>query len=84
MAPLKEDVLVSPTVGTPVPVLLYPPLATGLLALGLGATGAFFLYEVSKTRYSKSLAQELFLGLTAAVLLGLGTLFLLLWTGVYV
>lgn len=69
---------------TPVPVELYPLLATVLLAIGLACTGSFFLYEVSKTRHSKQLSQELALGLGASVFLGLGTLFLLLWTGVYV
>mmetsp|Transcript_12013 Transcript_12013/g.29367 ORF Transcript_12013/g.29367 Transcript_12013/m.29367 type:complete len:80 (+) Transcript_12013:38-277(+) len=71
-------------VSSPVPQSLYPTLATVLLAAGLASTGGFFLYEVSKTRHGKQLKQELALALIASVCLGLGTLFLLLWTGVYV
>lgn len=71
-------------VSSPVPVELYPTLSTLLLTVGLAFTGAFFLYEVSKTKHTRELKTELFLGLTASLLLGLGTLFLLLWTGVFV
>lgn len=71
-------------VGSPIPVALYPILATTLLLLGLLFTGSFFLYEVSKTRHSKELRSEVLLGMTASAFLGTGTLFLLLWTGVYV
>mmetsp|Transcript_10427 Transcript_10427/g.18173 ORF Transcript_10427/g.18173 Transcript_10427/m.18173 type:complete len:80 (-) Transcript_10427:375-614(-) len=70
--------------GTPVPQELYPLLATVLLSGGALFTGSFFLYEVSKTKHSRQLKTELILALIASVLLGLGTLFLLLWTGVYV
>lgn len=69
---------------SPVSPSLYPLLATILLAVGLASTGGFFLYEVSKTRHGKQLKQELLLASIASVCLGLGTLFLLLWTGVYV
>lgn len=47
-------------------------------------TGSFFLYEVTKTKSNRQLSSELLLAFISAVLLGLGTLFLLLWTGVYV
>ncbi len=63
---------------------MYPTLATVLLTSGVATTGAFFLYEVTKTRHSRSIKQEAFLAAIASVLLGLGCLFLLLWTGVYV
>lgn len=69
---------------SPVPVGLYPQLATVLLLLGLCVTGSFFLYEVTKTRSNRSLFTEVALAGVASVFLGLGTLFLLLWTGVYV
>lgn len=81
MAPAAEKLS---DVSSPVPVELYPFLTTVLLAAGLLCTGAFFLYEVSKTRATRSLKQEVALGLGASGFLGLGTLFLLLWTGVYV
>ncbi len=70
--------------GTPLPVSTYPLLATVLLMLGLLSTGSFFLYEVSKTRHSRQIHVEFLIAAVASVFLGLGTLFLLLWTGVYV
>lgn len=71
-------------IGSPVPVGMYPVLASTLLTGGLCMTGSFFLYEVTKTKSNRSLRSEVALALLSAVLLGLGTLFLLLWTGVYV
>jgi hypothetical protein len=62
----------------------YPTLATVLLGGGLCASAGFFLYEASVTRHTRKVSQELLLGGSASVLLGLGVLFLLLWTGVYV
>ena len=69
---------------SPVAIAMYPTLATMLLTSGLAATGSFFLYEVTKTRHSRSIKQEVLLAGVSSVLLGLGCLFLLLWTGVYV
>jgi hypothetical protein len=68
----------------PPPLRRYPTLATVLLASGLAASAGFFLYEASSNRHTRKPAQELALGGAASVLLGLGVLFLLLWTGVYV
>jgi hypothetical protein len=62
----------------------YPTLATVLLSGGLVASAGFLLYEAGATRHTRKVSQELALGGAASVLLGLGTLFLLLWTGVYV
>lgn len=81
MAPRAEKLY---AVESPVPVALYPQLATILLLLGLCVTGSFFLYEVTKTRLNRSLFTEVMLAGVSSVFLGLGTLFLLLWTGVYV
>ncbi len=46
--------------------------------------GSFFLYEVTKTKSNRSLRSEVMLALISSILLGLGTLFTLLWVGVYV
>ena len=62
----------------------YPLLATALLTTGLCAAAGFFLYEAASSRLTRKASRELALGGTASVCLGLGTLFLLLWTGVYV
>lgn len=71
-------------VHSPVPVGTYPLLAVVLLVLGVVSTAAFFLYQVTTTRYSRKITQEVLLGGTASITLGLGTLFLLLWVGVFV
>lgn len=71
-------------VHSPVPMGMYPLLATLLLTAGIASTAAFFLYEVTTTRYSRKVLQEAALGGAASVALGLGSLFLLLWVGVYV
>uniref|UniRef100_A0A383V929 Dolichyl-diphosphooligosaccharide-protein glycosyltransferase subunit OST5 n=1 Tax=Tetradesmus obliquus TaxID=3088 RepID=A0A383V929_TETOB len=63
----------------PVPMAMYPLLATVLLTVGIVAAALFFLYQVTTTRYSRKIAFEGLLGLSASVALGLGTLFLLLW-----
>eukprot|EP00891_Asterochloris_glomerata_P000232 jgi/Astpho2/232/Aster-x0906 len=41
-------------------------------------------YEVTKTRHTRKLSEEALLGGISSISLGLGTLFLLLWTGVYI
>lgn len=71
-------------VHSPVPMSLYPLLATVLLTAGMASTAAFFLYQVTTTRYSRKIVNELMLGGASSVALGLGTLFLLLWVGVFV
>lgn len=71
-------------VHSPVSQGLYPLLATVLLTAGIVASAAFFLYQVTTTRYNRKIYQEAVLGAAASVTLGLGTLFLLLWVGVYV
>ena len=41
-------------------------------------------YEVTSNKFSRSLVKELLVSLWSAVFLGFGTLFLLLWVGIYV
>ncbi|XP_024388280.1 uncharacterized protein [Physcomitrium patens] len=69
---------------SPVSESLYPLLAVLLLTIGLLLTASFFIYEVTSTKLSRSLVHEFATGGLASVFLGFGTLFLLLWTGVYV
>eukprot|EP00873_Tetraselmis_striata_P023083 jgi/Tetstr1/443347/TSEL_031362.t1 len=68
---------------SPVPPALYPLLSFLLLAAGLASTAAFFVYQATKTKYSRSMFQELALGGVSSLLLGWGLLFLLLSCGVY-
>jgi hypothetical protein len=63
---------------------MYPLLTRIFLTLGLLLTGIFFLYQVSHTRHSRVLSHELALGGLSSIGLGLGSFFLLLWTGVFV
>ncbi|CAL8464621.1 g4156 [Coccomyxa elongata] len=69
---------------SPVPLGSYPTLATLLLLSGFASTAAFFVYESMNSRHTRKLSRELLLGMTSSLLLGFGSFFLLLWTGVYV
>ncbi|CAM6087978.1 unnamed protein product [Calypogeia fissa] len=69
---------------SPVPESLYPLLGVLLLTIGLVSTASFFIYEVTTTKFNRSLVREITTGGVASFFLGFGTLFLLLWTGVYV
>jgi len=72
---------------SPISPIIYPQLAIFLLIVGIFFFSWFFIYEVtSGTESSRKriLTKELKLAGIASVFLGFGTLFLLLWTGVYV
>lgn len=69
---------------SPVSPRLYPALAVSSISVGLALSAVFFVYEVTKTKYTRKLVEEAVLAGFASILLGWGTLFLLLWTGVYV
>ncbi|KAL4431367.1 hypothetical protein ABPG75_006623 [Micractinium tetrahymenae] len=72
----------STPVSGPLPQGLFPPLALSLLGAGLLASAAFYMREAIGGR-KRSLAQEAALATAAAGCLGFGTVFLLLWCGVY-
>ncbi|CAM6056248.1 unnamed protein product [Sphagnum tenellum] len=78
-----QEVVVT-AIGSPIPHTLYPFLAVLLLIVGLVLTAAFFIYEATTSKFSRSLSREFATGGVASLFLGFGTLFLLLWTGVYV
>jgi len=70
---------------SPVPVALYPILALIFMLTGIVGALYFFLYETtSSVSARKNLFKEILISLVSSVLLGFGTLFLLLWVGVYV
>ncbi|KAI3424421.1 hypothetical protein D9Q98_009973 [Chlorella vulgaris] len=69
-------------VSGPVPPHLLPPLTVILLSLGAVTSTLFYVREQLGGR-RVSLAQEAMLAAAAAGSLGFGTLFLLLWCGVY-
>ncbi|EFN50999.1 hypothetical protein CHLNCDRAFT_141519 [Chlorella variabilis] len=68
---------------SPLPPSLLPPLAMGLLIAGLVTSALFYVREQIGGR-RVSMAEEAALAGAAAACLGFGTLFLLLWCGVYV
>lgn len=70
-------------VGSPVPPLAYPPLAT-LLLIGAGVVSMRFAKQLHSESRGSSVAADVTLGLLASLLAGFGTLFLLAWVGLYV
>ncbi|EFO27078.1 hypothetical protein LOAG_01399 [Loa loa] len=68
----------------PVNPSLYSQLAVLLLAIGLFFMAWFFVYEVTSTKFTRVLVKELLISSVAALFLGFGAVFLMLWTGIYV
>ncbi|KAG8201249.1 hypothetical protein JTE90_019887 [Oedothorax gibbosus] len=69
---------------SPVNPAVYPHLTLVLLGIGLFFMAWFFVYEVTSTKFTRDVFKELLISLVAAVFLGFGILFLLLWVGIYV
>uniref|UniRef100_G3MN89 Dolichyl-diphosphooligosaccharide-protein glycosyltransferase subunit TMEM258 n=1 Tax=Amblyomma maculatum TaxID=34609 RepID=G3MN89_AMBMU len=69
---------------SPVNPAVYPHLTLVLMGIGLFFMAWFFVYEVTSTKFTRDLFKELIISLVAAVFLGFGILFLLLWVGIYV
>lgn len=69
---------------SPVNPAIYPHLALVLLAIGLFFTAWFFVYEVTSTKFTRELIKEVLISLVASLFMGVGTLFLILWVGIYV
>eukprot|EP00803_Ostreobium_quekettii_P008815 evm.model.scf_1772.5 EVM.evm.TU.scf_1772.5 scf_1772:17723-19262(+) len=71
-------------VESPLHVSLYPMLAIVLLGAGTATAGCFVVYEVTKTKSTRRLLDELVIALLSSFFLGLGLFFLMMWTGLYV
>uniref|UniRef100_A0A914EH53 Dolichyl-diphosphooligosaccharide-protein glycosyltransferase subunit TMEM258 n=1 Tax=Acrobeloides nanus TaxID=290746 RepID=A0A914EH53_9BILA len=69
---------------SPVNPALYPQLTILLLGIGLFFTAWFFVYEVTSTKGTRNISKELLVSSVAALFLGFGTVFLMLWVGIYV
>merc|ERR1712072_1426333 len=69
---------------SPVNPQVYPHLTLVLLGIGVFFTAWFFVYEVTSTKYTRDIYKELLVALFAALFMGFGTVFLLLWVGIYV
>ncbi|VDM06636.1 unnamed protein product [Wuchereria bancrofti] len=68
----------------PVNPSLYSQLAVLLLAIGLFFMAWFFVYEVTSSKFTRVLIKELLISSVAALFLGFGSVFLMLWTGIYI
>ena len=69
---------------SPINPITYPHLALILLSIGLFFTAWFFVYEVTSTKYTRALVKEIMISSVASIFMGLGSLFLILWVGIYV
>ncbi|RTG79981.1 uncharacterized protein DC041_0013174 [Schistosoma bovis] len=68
----------------PINPATYPVLTLLLLTIGAFFMAWFSVYELTANKFSRVLLKELLLSLVASIFLGCGTLFLLLWVGIYV
>ncbi|VDD90894.1 unnamed protein product [Enterobius vermicularis] len=68
----------------PVNPSLYPQLTVLLLGTGLFFMAWFFVYEVTATKYTRMLLKEILISALAALFLGFGSVFLMLWVGIYI
>jgi hypothetical protein len=83
---------------SPINPAVFPHLALVLLGIGLFFTAWFFVYEVSfnlvpsfiltvqvtSTKFTRELTKEVMISAVASLFMGFGSLFLLLWVGIYV
>ena len=69
---------------SPINPATYPHLALVLLLIGLFFTAWFFVYEVTSTKYTRLIMKEMMISIAASTFMGLGTLFMILWVGIYV
>jgi hypothetical protein len=63
---------------------VFPHMCLVLLGIGLFFTAWFFVYEVTSTKFTRELKKEFMISSVASVFMGFGTLFLLLWVGIYI
>ncbi|CCD74331.1 Dolichyl-diphosphooligosaccharide--protein glycosyltransferase subunit TMEM258 [Caenorhabditis elegans] len=68
----------------PVNFASLPLLTTFLCGVGLLLLATFTMIQVTSTKYNRNLLKELFIAATSSVFLGFGSVFLLLWVGIYV
>ncbi len=68
----------------PVNPAVYPHLTIVLLGIGLFFMAWFFVYEVTSNKYTRRIFKEMLVAAVAAVFMGCGLLFLMLWVGIYV
>ncbi|CAI4231549.1 unnamed protein product [Auanema sp. JU1783] len=62
----------------------FPLLTCSLGGLGLLFMAWFLVYEVTSNKYTRNIVKEISMAAFSSILLGVGSLFLLLWVGIYV
>ncbi|CAD6196073.1 unnamed protein product [Caenorhabditis auriculariae] len=78
------DVNTMPRYTGPISDAKFPHLTIILCATGLLFASWFMVLEVTSNKYNRSILKELTIASLAALFLGFGTTFLLLWVGIYV
>ncbi|CAM9968686.1 unnamed protein product [Heterosigma akashiwo] len=70
---------------SPISPSMYGLLALVLVSGGLTFMALFFIYQMKvKDPKEKSIIKELTMAVPSSLMLGLGTLFVFLWAGLYV
>jgi len=69
---------------SPINPAVFPHLTIVLLGIGLFFTAWFFVYEVTSSKFTREIFKELLIAAVSSLFMGFGTLFLLLWVGIYV
>eukprot|EP00274_Cyanoptyche_gloeocystis_P007956 CAMPEP_0196657686 /NCGR_PEP_ID=MMETSP1086-20130531/24946_1 /TAXON_ID=77921 /ORGANISM="Cyanoptyche gloeocystis , Strain SAG4.97" /LENGTH=86 /DNA_ID=CAMNT_0041990915 /DNA_START=53 /DNA_END=313 /DNA_ORIENTATION=+ len=85
MSSKVDDEFMSATLpySSPISVGAYPMLAVLLLGLGLFFLATFFVYEITTSKFTRSLKQEVRVAVLASFLTGFGAVFTLLSNGIY-
>uniref|UniRef100_A0A1I7UFX8 Dolichyl-diphosphooligosaccharide-protein glycosyltransferase subunit TMEM258 n=2 Tax=Caenorhabditis tropicalis TaxID=1561998 RepID=A0A1I7UFX8_9PELO len=68
----------------PVQFSSLPALTILLCGIGLFLLASFTMLQVTSTKYNRNLVKEILMAATSSVFLGFGSVFLLLWVGIYV
>uniref|UniRef100_A0A1I8ATK7 Dolichyl-diphosphooligosaccharide-protein glycosyltransferase subunit TMEM258 n=1 Tax=Steinernema glaseri TaxID=37863 RepID=A0A1I8ATK7_9BILA len=68
----------------PVSEASFPGCAGFFLVLGLLFMAYFLVVEVTSSKKDRNVVKEFLLAVTAAGFLGFGTVFMMLWVGIYI
>ena len=68
----------------PVPSESYGTFSFCFLLAGFVIMSIFFIDQMKATKETRSVVRELIFAVPSSIMLGLGTLFLFLWAGIYV
>ncbi|CAI2353249.1 unnamed protein product [Caenorhabditis sp. 36 PRJEB53466] len=69
---------------SPVHFSSFPVLTIFLGGLGLLLLAVFTMIQVTSTKYNRNILKEVIVAALSSLFLGFGSVFLLLWVGIYV